>query len=489
MEKRYEDWRGFLNLLEWMGDLKRIKTEIAPKYEVGALSRLLDFEQGPAAILENVKETKGSVVINPLQSWKRIALALGVNTRKEAVLKCHQILEKEWIEPVMVQRGPCKDVIIREEDIDLRKDIPNIYWVEGEEVPFITCGLVITKDPDTGKRNVGWYRESLEHARNREMTIWLGPQNHGGVHYTKMEKRNKPLEVAIAVGVDPRLYLLGCMPLAQGDDELAALGALRGLPVEMVRCETIALEVPANSEYVIEGIVPPGERFDEHEHVEFHGNFSRHRVVNPVFRVKCITHRRDPMWYGVTQLRAVFPKLHEELRVQAFGREVGFTRDVKRVCPEVEVVAIPEAGASWYIAVAQINEKPYPRYADQVMHAIWSSRQGGKIKYVIVVDRDIDLYNMEEVLWAMSSRSLPYEDTCMIREGHGHKYDPSVEEDIKVMSRIGIDATVKVPERLKHWPIPGEFSREILEKVKDKVDKEVQFSFEHYPPYYHDLIG
>jgi UbiD family decarboxylase len=472
-----------------MGELKRVKKEIDPKYEVGALSRLLDLNQGPAAILENVKGTKGMVVINPLQSWKRIALAFGVTTRKEAVLKCHQILKKNWVAPVVINSGRCKDVIIHERDIDLKRDIPNIYWVEGEEVAFITCGMVITKDPDTGERNVGWYRESLEHAREREMTIWLGPQNHGGMHYTKMERQNKPLEAALVVGVDPRLYLLGCTPFAIGDDELAALGALRGSPVELVKCETVDLEVPANSEYVIEGIVPPHERFDEHEHVEFHGSFSRHPVVNPVFRVTCITHRTDPIWYGVTQLRAVFPHLHEELRVQAFGREVGFTRDVKRVCPEVEVVAVPEAGASWYIAVAQISDKPYPRYADQVMHAIWSSRQGGKIKYVIVVDKDIDPYNMEEVLWAISTRSLPYEDTCFIREGHGHKYDPSVEEDIKVMSRIGIDATVKVPERLDHWPIPGEFSREIMENVKRKVEKEIEFTFEEYPPYYHDLIG
>lgn len=286
------DFREFLNALEEHGELLRISEEIDPKFEVGAINRLAVLKRGPALLFEHIKGSPAPIATFVFGSQHRIDMAFGTKTQQQTVGKYLQALERDRVAPVMVDWGPCKENIVRAPD--LTRDIPNIIWGELDGGSYITLPLVVTKSPDKKKRNMGIYRVMV--SGPQEAGILIVPTQHIGLMYTEYERRDEPMEVAIFLGGDPLLTVLG-LPLQYGDDEFALLGGIRGYPLQLVKCETVDLEVPATAEIVIEGKVLPKVRKPEGPFGEYTGYYGT-RGERPVLQVTCITHRNGYIWPG-----------------------------------------------------------------------------------------------------------------------------------------------------------------------------------------------
>ena len=456
----FRDMRSFLDALEEQGELMRITEQIEPKFEVGAINRLLVLKRGPAALFENINNSPAPVATFLFGSQRRIDIAFGTENQEQTVKKYLKALESDWPEPVLVDTGPCKENIIK--DPDLTRDIPNIIWGELDGGPYITLPWVVTKDRAKEKRNAGIYRVMIRDAK--EAGILIVPTQHIGMMYREYERYNEPMEVAIALGGDPLLYVLGAAPLKYGDDEFSLLSAIRGEPVELVKCETVDLEVPATAEIVIEGVVLPRTRKPEGPFGEYTGYYGT-RGERPVLKINCITHRKDYIWPGAYVTKPYPP--NEDTMVRSVSVDAGILSQARRVVPEIRNFHMFKSSGVSYIGVAQIENKPYPFFGKQVMDAIWSTHKGCWIKILIVVDKDINIYNVEDVIWAISMTVQPHTDTFVIDNHIGFPLDPSSNRP-GVSSRMGIDATIKIPERFETYPPLSIPSDDFMETLKQK---------------------
>ncbi|MBN1106907.1 MAG: UbiD family decarboxylase [Deltaproteobacteria bacterium] len=447
----FRDMRGFLAVLEDRGELLRISDQIDPRFEVGAINRMLVEQRGPAALFENIRNSPAPVATFLFGTQKRVNIAFGTDCQEQTVQKYLAALESDWPEPLLVQHAPCKENVIKAPD--LTRDIPNIIWGELDGGSYITLPLIVSKDRKREKRNMGIYRVMIRDAK--EAGILIVPTQHIGMMYAEYERHDEPMEVAIAVGGDPLLYVLGAAPLKYGDDELSLLGAIRGEPVELVKCETVDLEVPASAEVIIEGEVLPKTRKPEGPFGEYTGYYGT-RGERPVLKINCITHRNDYIWTGA-YLTKPFPP-NEDTTVRSVSVDAGILSQARKVMPEIKNFHMMESSGVSYFGVVQIGKKPYPFFARQVMDAIWATHKGCWIKFLVVVDEDIDIYSIDDVVWAMATRVQPHSDTYVIDQHIGFPLDPSAGRP-GVSSHMGIDATVKIPERFDSYPplaVPSE---------------------------------
>ena len=499
----YDSLDEFLADLENEGELCRIRAEIDAKYDLTGLYAVLGKIEGPAVVCENMKANNPTPMLTWMWgSWKRTCMALGTATREEAIEKVIRASEDEstWLEPVLVNTGPCKEVMIPGDEVDVWEQLPAIWGGELEHNAYITQGLTISKDPETGIRNAGPYRHAFldthpttgeafsDEDRKRCFATFIGPgANHAGIHLAKMNGR--PLEIAIAVGLEPTVLSSGGAVLPYGKDEIAFAGALRGKPVEMVRCETVDLEVPATAHFVIEGEVLAGSREDLATigpFGEFFGGTLRATNLMPKTRVKCITRKKNPLWPMVVETHQ--PPIYEHalwLNVM----ETAALYEIRKWVPHVKKIRIPVPPGNMHqgVVVVQIERKPYANFAKQVMRAIWSMKPGCWAKYIIVVDADVEPDNWAQITVAMQNNVQPAQDITISKDGPQiHGWDPSVcglpeqmplQMLVTGQSQMGIDATVKVPER-----IPGDAdprprwtraSRELEQRVYDKVKDEL----------------
>jgi 4-hydroxy-3-polyprenylbenzoate decarboxylase len=496
----YDDLWDFLADLEKEGEVKRVKAEINAKYELAAIYRVLAKVNGPALICENMSANVDVPMLTWMWgSWKRTAAVFGVTTRDEAIEKVVRTSDSEWIEPKMVHAGPCKEIIIKENEIDLWKQIPVIWGVEKERTAYITQDITISKDPETGIRNAGTYRHAFldftvdgkpysEEDQRRCLASFVFPGfNHVGQHYTNMN--GKPLEIAIAVGVDPTILAAAATPLPYGKDEIAFAGALRNKPVEMVKCETVDLEVPATSHFVIEAEVLPGYpevSIEDGPFGEFYGYVHRGTTTACKTRVKCITRRKDALWPMVVEIHQP-PHYEHALLLNIV--ETANLYSIRRWVPFISKIAVPVPPGNIHngIAIVQIEKKPYPHFAHQVMRALWSIKCGYWLKYIIVVDNDVDPYEWGQIVVALQNRVQPGEDIVIYRNmPQIHAWDTSIcglpdpyplLSSTTGQSQMGIDATVKVPERIEpRWdprPRKSEPSEALVEKVYAKLKDEL----------------
>jgi len=460
----FNDLRQFIHFLEKEGELIRISTPVEPKFEIGAINRLLVENKGPAVLFERVKGAPAPVATFLFGSQRRIDIAFGTENQEQTVRKYLEALESDWPEPVVVDSGPCKENIIR--DPDLTKDIPNITWGELDGGPYVTLPLLVTKDVGKGKRNVGIYRVMIHGPK--EAGILIVPTQHIGRMYTEYERVDEPMEVAIFLGGDPLLYVLGAAPLRYGDDEFSLLNAIRSEPVQLVKCETVDLEVPATAEVVIEGVVLPKVRKPEGPFGEYTGYYGK-RGERPVFQVKCITHRDSYIWPGAYVTKPYPP--NEDTTVRSVSVDAGILSQARKVIPEIKNFHMFKSSGDSYVGVVQIRNKPYGHFAKQVMDAIWATHKGCWIKFLIVVDEDIDIYSVDDVIWAISMRVQPHSDTFIIDEHIGYPLDPSANVP-GISSHMGIDATVKIPERFTEYPPLSIPSESLMTKIKDKFGRE-----------------
>lgn len=454
------DLREFLTILEQNDELLKVSEEVDPRFEVGAINRLAVLRRGPGLLFDRVKGSPAPVATFLFGSQKRIDIAFGTNNQQETVKKYLEALDRDRVPPVLVGSGPCKENIIT--DPDLTRDIPNIIWGELDGGPYVTLPLVVTKDPGKTKRNMGIYRVMIEGPK--ETGILIAPNQHIGMMYTEYERLHEPMEIAVFLGGDPLLTVLGAAPLQYGDDELALLGGIRREPLEVVKCETVDLEVPATAEVVIEGVVLPGVRKPEGPFGEYTGYYGT-RGERPVIQVKCITHRNGYIWPGAYVTKPYPP--NEDTVVRSASVDAGILSQARKVMPEIKNFHMMESSGDSYIGIVQIGKKPYANFGKQVMDAIWATHKGCWIKFLIVVDEDIDIYSVEDVMWAMSTRAQPHSDTFIVKDHIGFVLDPSASIPGRA-SHMGIDATVKVPERFNSYPPLSIASEPLLEAMVRK---------------------
>jgi len=496
----YRDMREFLAMLESEGQLKRVHSPIRVDRghsELDAVMRLLHDRRGPALIMDNlVGETAPRVplVFNPFGTRERTAMTVGAKTWFEAKQRVADLLNDpgRWHAPVVVDRSQatCKDVIIRGDDISLDRDLPAVWY--GKEGPSYICNAVsVTRDPETGERNVGWYRyaqyfnafhplggaytEEQVKRRLAGFVWWNPPMNHIGLHFSKAVKEGRPLQVALAAMADPAVHAAAATGLPYGVDEFEFAGGLRGSPVELVRCETVDLEVPAHAEWVIEGELIPGEPSTIGPHGNPGGYYDKVLWL-PEMRVNCITRRRDPMWYTTQEMVPPFDHVYMAL----LPVEAEVFSDLKRKIPEVkDVAASPNLGFVVQLSVDGAA-KPHAEFGKYILHAVWGSagRWGRTAKMVVVVGPDVDPYDWNSIEWAIMTRVQPHSDTIINRSGQAYLLDPSPprsEQGIPVMSeQIGIDATIKIPERFKEYPESANADPALVRELAARLQRELE---------------
>ncbi|HEC49831.1 MAG TPA: menaquinone biosynthesis decarboxylase, partial [Candidatus Desulfofervidus auxilii] len=304
----YQDLQSFLKDLEKADELLRIKEPISPYLEITEFTDRISKQHGPALLFENVVGYKTPVLTNAFGSFKRITMALGVNSLEilgqqildflqveapDSLIKKLRLLPKlkrlSNIFPKLVKTAPCQEVVLKDEEVDLNK-FPILHCWPLDGGRFITLPLVITKHPITKVRNVGMYRMQVYDKKTTGMH-WH-PQKGGAQHYRVAEELGQRLEVAVAIGPEPAMTYAATAPLPEDTDEVLLAGFLKNEPIEMVKCLTIDQEVPANSQIVLEGYVEPGERRKEGPFGDHTGYYSLPDDY-PVFHITCITHRKD----------------------------------------------------------------------------------------------------------------------------------------------------------------------------------------------------
>lgn len=444
----YKDLRHYLRVLEENGKLFRIAKEVDKDWELAAVAKLafrkIPDERRPALLFENVKGFPIPVVTGVLGASRQVyALALETELNFEEIFRRWSKAQSEPLAPVVVDSGPCQEVVARGDQVDLLKLPVPVWTVPHDPSPYFTSPYVISRDPETGARNMGTYRMQLKGKRKTGIYFGNNLQDLRRI-IAKNEGRNLPTPVAVVLGTDPVIGLTSVSKVAFGLDELAVAGGLRGEPVEVVRCLASDLEVPATAEIVLEGEIPPGVREDEGPFGEYAGYMSR-GGPSFIIDVKCMTTRRDPIFQAfVSQMPP-----SESSCIRGFGFEVPIYKKLKYdLGLPVRDLHLKTAGGSTAFLVISMKKE----HEGQPKQAIWGAWTvlPRFAKFTVVVDDDIDVRDSFAVDWAMSFRVQPARDIFIEPHTLSVPLDPSVpvegpvsDERRALGSKIGIDATRK----------------------------------------------
>ena len=467
----YEDLREFISVLEKRDQLKRIPQQVHWKYELaGWVRKTMDMRpKGPALLFENLTgySSDYSVLSGAVGTYERFAIALGLEPEMplREIINVFKERTLNPIAPVMVSTGPVKENVHTGDDIDLF-EFPVPWWTPRDGGRFIGCWHgVVTKEPSTGVRNVGMYRVMI-HDKNHTGLGFL-PSTEMGYHYSEMERQGKPLEVAIVIGADETVPMVAGTGFPPSVDEFTLAGALRQSPLELVKCETVDLEVPANAEIVLEGQLLPFERKEEgpfSEHTGYHGGGVRMR---PIFKVTAICHRNKPIYRGCLLGKPTT----EDHTLYSVAQSAAAMRMFETHGPEgVVAVHCPPEGDS--IASAFVSMRPhYVGHSRNVGRALLSGPVSKYIKYVVVVDEDIDPFDFGQVWWAIIYRTQGSRDIEVLKFGTTSRSDPSVlRASGEFTDKVLIDATKKLDYPFDHvwgghWAPVGFPPKEIMELV------------------------
>jgi 4-hydroxy-3-polyprenylbenzoate decarboxylase len=513
----FGSFRDFVNALDRAGELKRITQPVATELEITELAdREMKSPDGGKALLIEKPTVNGvvspfPVAINTMGSHKRMAMSMGANSVDEvaaelgALMKAKppttfrqtlkllgQALELRHARPKIVKDGPCKEVIhkfdappprtepwpaapsgecsvpgAQSEALSLNAEhcalstllnLPILKCWPLDGGRFITLPCVVTKDPDTGERNVGMYRIQIYDDRTTGMHWQL--QKVGARHGRRHYETGTRMPVAIFLGGDPVFTFAATAPLPDGLDEFLLAGYLRKKSVELVKCETNDLEVPANSDFVIEGYVDPTEPLRDEGPFGDHTGYYTLPEPYPVFHITAITHRKDAV-YPATIVG--IPPM-EDFYIGGASVKI-FLPIFKMNFPEIVDIALPAEGVFHNLVFVSIR-KTYPMQAYKIMHGLWGMGQMMFSKYIVVVDADVDVHNTSDVLFRLCANTDPQRDSIFTK-GPSDVLDHATSE-IAGGSKLGIDATKKLPgEGFKRtWPPLIKMD----EAVKAKVD-------------------
>jgi 4-hydroxy-3-polyprenylbenzoate decarboxylase len=472
----YKDLREFVKKLEAAGELKRISAEIDPVLEVTEITQRVTRAGGPALLFERPKGSRTPLLINMLGSERRINLALETDSLAEVAGRIRGFLDMQAPQglldkikmlpklaelgsffPKTVKTGPCKEVV-RHRDFSLL-EFPILQCWPKDAGRFITWPLVITRNPETGKRNVGVYRMQVFDEKTTGMH-WQ-TQKHGAEHFRRARAagRDGRIAVAVAIGADPVTCLAGILPIPPDLDEMMFAGFLRREPVEMVACETCPLEVPAQAEIVLEGYVDLSEMRVEGPFGDHTGFYSLEGEY-PVFHVTCVTQRRDPLYLTTI----VGPPPQEDFYMGHAVERI-FLPVMQMQYPEIVDVAMPAEGIFHNLMIVAIR-KSYPGHARKIMNAIWSLGQAMFTKVVIVVDHDVNVQNWHEVTWKTLCAIDPERDVQFVL-GPADTLDHAARRQ-DFGSKMGIDATRKWASEGFDRPWPDEIT--MNEVTKQRVN-------------------
>jgi UbiD family decarboxylase len=428
------DLRQFLKVLEAAGELQRITTQVDPKHELGAICKVCNEKpNSPALLFENVKGSSIPVVGQLLATDQRVALALGFeaeNAFEETVRRTATPIATRF-----VPSGPCQEVVMKGSEVDITK-LPLCTNNPRDGAPYITAGHVIIKDPEYGK-NLSIYRMML--ISKNEVTIRFTPGHDGYDFIKNAEKRGqKTFEVAVCVGVPPAVYVASQFEPRIGVYELEIAGGLAGTPIDVVKCQTVDLEVPALAEIVLEGEVTiPAKTTKEGPFGEFCGYTTQEVPNERVMTIKAMTHRKNPIYHNIWLGKPP----HEHLYVDALTYAVAAYQELKPAYPALKKAYAPPWGVSIVLILQLEKRLMRAGIVDNILAASLYTRSG-KWKHVIVVDEDIVLENPNEVLWALTTRFQPATDMYVIPRGITSTLEPSATAE-GMTSKLMLDLTRK----------------------------------------------
>ena len=472
----YDDLRDFIRALEKNKELKRIPFEVDPKLEITEFADRSVKNGGPALLFEKPKGSKVPLLINGFASMKRMEIALQVGSVDDVAKRIAEYLEMRMPEglinklkmlpklaemgaffPKIVSKGACQEVV-KHDNFSLY-DYPVLTCWPGDGGPYITLPMVFTKNPETGKRNCGMYRMQVYDERTTGMHWQTHKQGaeHARRRFAEGQTR---MDVSVAIGSDPATMYSAILPLPPDLDEMMIAGFLRGSPVEMVKCQTNDLEVPANAEIVLEGYVELGEHRTEGPFGDHTGYYSLADEY-PVFHVTCITQRKEPI-YATTIVGP--PPMEDFYMGKAIERI--FLPLMRMQLPEVRDMCMPAEGIFHNIMLVSIR-KSYPGHARKVMSAIWGLGQAMFTKCIVVVDEDVDVQNVSEVAWRALNNIDPERD-IQFTMGPIDSLDHA-SRLVNYGSKMGVDATKKWPGEgfTRDWPDVLRMTPEIKKKVDD----------------------
>ncbi len=473
----YKDLRAYIKTLEEKGLLKRVKAEVDPLLEISEITDRFCKSPGggPALFFEKVKGSEYPVATNLFGSFERMALSLEVNTIDDIAGRIEELLnqappktlrEKLAMLPMLfevskffpktVRDAPCHEVIEKDNPDLSRFPIIKCWPGDGEdrgqgsgvrglknEGRFITLPMVFTKDPDSGRQNCGMYRIHIYDKVTTGMHWHI--HKDGARHYDKYRALNLRMPAAIAVGSDPAVIYAASAPLPESIDEMLFAGFLRKGPVEMVRCITSDIEVPANSELVIEGYLEPNELRIEGPFGDHTGFYSAADYY-PVFHVTCITHRKD-LVYPAT----IVGKPPMEDCYMGKATERIFLPLIRLDFPEIKDIHLPMEGVFHNAALISIK-KSYPGHAKKIIHGLWGKGQMMFAKLLVVVDEDVDVQDISYTAWRVLN-NVDWKRDVVISEGPLDDLDHAANFP-RYGSKMGIDATRKTREEgmMRDWP-------------------------------------
>ncbi len=479
----FRDLRAFLAHLEAKGRLARIREPVDPHLEITEIHRRVLARGGPALLFERVVGHEMPVLTNLFGTVERVAWGMGREPhelrdfgRLLAFLRQPQpprsLREAVELTPVLrtalaarprrVSRAPCQEVVLRGEEIDLGRLPIQTCW-PGEPAPLITWPLVVTRGPgdDPDDVNLGIYRMQLV-DRGRTLMRWL--RHRGGAQHWRQwrAERGEPMPAAAVIGADPGVMLAAVTPVPDNLSEYRFAGLLRGERVELVRCVTVPLEVPASAEIVLEGHVMLDEFGDEGPYGDHTGYYNAVERF-PVFRLSAITMRRDALY-----LTTYTGRPPDEPSVLGEALNEIFIPLLQQQFPEIVDFWLPPEGCSYRVAVVAIR-KAYPGHARRIMMAVWSYlRQFLYTKFVIVVDDDINCRDWKDVVWAIATRVDPARDLMLV-EHTPIDYLDFASPEPGLGGKLGIDATTKwPPETRREWGRPIAMDEAVIRRVDEK---------------------
>jgi len=482
---KYKDLRDFIQQLEKIGQLKRITQPVDTKLEMTEICDRTLRAGGPALLFENPIGSNIPVLANLFGTTERVAMGMGEKDitalrgvgemlaflkepeppkgLKDAWQKMPVLKQVLNMAPKVVSKPACQQVVIQGDDVDLTKLPIQTCW-PGDVAPLITWPLVITRGPHKERQNLGIYRMQLI-GKNKLIMRWLSHRG-GALDFREWQKENpgKSYPVSVALGADPATILGAVTPVPDSLSEYAFAGLLRGGKTEVSKSLGNDLQVPASAEFVLEGVIHPGEMADEGPFGDHTGYYNEVDSF-PVFTVETITHRRDPIYHSTYTGRPP-----DEPAILGLALNEVFIPLFQKQFPEVVDFYLPPEGCSYRMAVVTIK-KQYPGHAKRVMFGVWSFlRQFMYTKFVIICDDDVDARNWEDVMWAITTRMDPTRDTTLV-DNTPIDYLDFASPVSGLGSKMGLDATNKWPgETDREWGTPIEMDQSVKDKVDDMWD-------------------
>ncbi len=468
----FDSLSEYIDTLESVGKLHRVKAEVDTNLEIAEIMRRMMYSgNSPAILFENVKGYDIPILGNAFGTMDLLKIALNLSDFREIgkritdltklkipsnlfdkLKMLPRLSELGDYAPKYVESGGVTE-IIETKNANLNS-FPILKSFPDDAGKFITFGLTITKHPETGIRNIGVYR--IQIVNDQKAIMHWQTHKRGAQHYELMKEYSKPIETAIVIGTDPSTIFSGIAPVPEGMDKFFFSGIVRKKGVKLIKCKTVDLEVPANSEIVLEGYVDPNEMRIEGPFGD-HTGFYTPPESYPTFNLTCLMRRKNPIYLTTVVGKPILEDAY-------IGKviEQSFLPLIQMFQPEVIDFSMPASG--WFQGLAIISiKKKYPGQAKKVMMGLWGMGQLSLTKIFVVVDHAINVHNINEVIWAITTKSDPKRDIIIIDNTPTDTLDPA-SPILNLGSKMGIDATTKTAEE--------GFMREIQKPVE--VDKDTK---------------